>query len=199
MGILDHNSLIIIAVLTQRGRELLSQGKFNPTKYAFADDNIDYSLWDKTAISGNEGAEIEKQLILEPVSFDKACMRYKLITLDRDAQTVGEIITDKSNINIIEEDQIITVNINSIGINNSSYNIITSDYDKFVIADSVENLDNIEPLTNTYKNIKITESRFFVKPRTSSGWTTGYIIVEGNDSGARTEIKVILNITLASS
>jgi len=42
----DSSTVVVDAVLTKKGRELLAQGKeyFNITKYAFADDEVDYAL-----------------------------------------------------------------------------------------------------------------------------------------------------------
>tara|TARA_A100001015_G_C14985357_1_gene711305 strand:- start:968 stop:1321 length:354 start_codon:yes stop_codon:yes gene_type:complete len=48
MGFLDHstNNIIIDAVLTDRGRELLAanDGTFRIVRYAFADDEVDYTI-----------------------------------------------------------------------------------------------------------------------------------------------------------
>ncbi len=48
MGFLDHstNNIIIDAVLTDRGRELLAKndGSFRVVRYAFADDEVDYTI-----------------------------------------------------------------------------------------------------------------------------------------------------------
>lgn len=48
MGFLDHstNNIIIDAVLTDRGRELLAanDGSFRIVRYAFGDDEVDYSI-----------------------------------------------------------------------------------------------------------------------------------------------------------
>ena len=52
MGFLDHstNNIIIDAVLTDRGRELLSanDGSFRVVRYAFSDDEVDYSIIKKS-------------------------------------------------------------------------------------------------------------------------------------------------------
>ena len=63
MGFLNHatNNIIIDAVLTERGRELLSQnnGSFNIASFAFGDDEVDYGLIKKFGM--NVGKEkIEK-------------------------------------------------------------------------------------------------------------------------------------------
>ncbi len=48
MGFIDHstNNVIVDAVLTDKGRELLSQGAgtFNIAKFAFGDDEVDYGI-----------------------------------------------------------------------------------------------------------------------------------------------------------
>ena len=48
MGFLNHatNNIIIDAVLTERGRELLSQnnGSFRISSFSFGDDEVDYTL-----------------------------------------------------------------------------------------------------------------------------------------------------------
>ena len=51
MGYLDNSSITVDAVLTKRGRELLSKNnnngssKFEITMFALGDDEIDYSLF----------------------------------------------------------------------------------------------------------------------------------------------------------
>ena len=53
MGFLDHttNNIIVDAVLTDKGREKLAQsgtgGGLNIVKYAFADNEVDYTLLKK--------------------------------------------------------------------------------------------------------------------------------------------------------
>ena len=46
MGFLDHstNNIIVDAVLTDAGRDLLSKGDFEIVKFAFGDDEVDYGL-----------------------------------------------------------------------------------------------------------------------------------------------------------
>ena len=48
MGFINNTSQIINAVLTKKGKQYLakSDGKFNITKFALSDDEIDYTLWD---------------------------------------------------------------------------------------------------------------------------------------------------------
>ena len=50
MGFLNHatNNIIIDAVLTERGRELLANENFNVSNFALGDDEVDYSIIQKS-------------------------------------------------------------------------------------------------------------------------------------------------------
>ena len=68
MGFLDNTSITVDAILTKRGREILSQGgNFKISKFALSDEEIDYSLYDTTHPNGTDsyGAVIENISLLE--------------------------------------------------------------------------------------------------------------------------------------
>ena len=68
MGFLDNSTITVDAVLTKRGRQILSQGgNFNITKFALSDEEIDYTLYDVTHPNGTDsyGAVIENMSLLE--------------------------------------------------------------------------------------------------------------------------------------
>ena len=48
MGFLDNTSITVDAILTKKGRELLARGQneFKITKFALADDEVDYNLYE---------------------------------------------------------------------------------------------------------------------------------------------------------
>ena len=87
MGFLDNTSITVDAILTKKGRELLARGdgSFNITKFALADDEIDYNLWDTAHPNGSSyyGAVIENMPVLEAFTDQNQVMRYKLITLNK--------------------------------------------------------------------------------------------------------------------
>ena len=47
MGYLNNSTITVDAILTKKGRELLSKGQsqFNITQFAVADDEVDYTLY----------------------------------------------------------------------------------------------------------------------------------------------------------
>ena len=87
MGFLDNTSITVDAILTKKGRELLARGEnaFQITKFALADDEVDYNLWDTAHPNGSSyyGAVIEYMPVLEAFTDDTQVMRYKLITLNK--------------------------------------------------------------------------------------------------------------------
>ena len=87
MGYLDNRTVTVDAILTKKGRQLLSQGRqfFNITKFALSDDEVDYHLWNPAHPSGSNyyGVAIEQMPVLEPSPDETQTMRYKLVSLDK--------------------------------------------------------------------------------------------------------------------
>lgn len=96
MGYLDKSTITVDAILTNRGRELLSQGagNFTITKFAVADDEVDYGLYktDHPLGSNYYGAIIENMPVLEATPDETQTMRYKLVTI------TGEDLTRFGNV-----------------------------------------------------------------------------------------------------
>ena len=95
MGFLNNTTVTVDAILTKKGRELLAQGTeaFNITKFALADDEVDYGLWDVTHPNGSDyyGAVIENMPLLEAIPDENHVMRYKLVSLQRNVQNMAVI------------------------------------------------------------------------------------------------------------
>jgi len=92
MGFLNNTNVTVDAVLTKKGRELLAKGEnqFNITKFALADDEVDYRLWDVTHPNGSDyyGNVIESMPLLEAFPDENHVMRYKLVTLPKSTQAM---------------------------------------------------------------------------------------------------------------
>ena len=95
MGFLNNTTVTVDAILTKKGRELLAQGTeaFNITKFALADDEVDYNLWDVTHPNGSDsyGKVIENMPLLEAFPDENHVMRYKLITLPKSTARMPSI------------------------------------------------------------------------------------------------------------
>ena len=87
MGYLDNTSITVDAILTKRGRELLSQGglgAFNITQFALGDDEIDYTLFNEDHPNGSQfaGEAIENMPLIEAIPDEGNIMLHRLITLN---------------------------------------------------------------------------------------------------------------------
>ena len=102
MGYLNKATITVDAILTNRGRELLAQGgraSFNITKFAIADDEVDYGLYNVAHPEGSEyyGSIIENMPVLEATPDEQQIMRYKLVTLNS-TQFVSAFIQNNGQI-----------------------------------------------------------------------------------------------------
>jgi hypothetical protein len=91
MGYLDKSTITVDAILTNRGRELLSQGtgtgNFQITKFAVSDDEVDYGLYNTAHPLGSNyyGSIVENMPVLEATPDETQIMRYKLVTITDDS------------------------------------------------------------------------------------------------------------------
>ena len=92
MGYLNNTKVVVDAILTKKGKELLSKGRdlFNITKFALADDEIDYGLWNPAHPLGTNfyGIIIDNMPILEATPDETQTMRYKLVTLPKNTARI---------------------------------------------------------------------------------------------------------------
>ena len=94
MGFLDNTTVTVDAILTKKGREKLARdGDLVITQYAFADDDIDYGLYDVSHPNGSSfyGAVLENMPLLEAFTDETQVMRYKLFTADKDLDKLATI------------------------------------------------------------------------------------------------------------
>lgn len=87
MAYLNNQSVVIDAILTDKGRELLARndGSFRITQFSVSDDEVDYTLYNPNHPSGSAfyGEAIENTPIIQAFPNNTEIMKYKLITLPR--------------------------------------------------------------------------------------------------------------------
>lgn len=87
MGYLNNSSVVVDAILTDKGRELLSlnNGSFQITQFSLSDDEVDYTLYNPNHPSGSAfyGEAIENMPIVQAFPESQEIMKYKLLTLPR--------------------------------------------------------------------------------------------------------------------
>ena len=105
MGYLDNTSITVDAILTKRGRELLSQGglgAFNITQFALGDDEIDYTLFNEDHPNGSQfsGEAIENMPLIEAIPDENNIMIHRLITLNQGTSKLPTISANTSKITL---------------------------------------------------------------------------------------------------
>jgi hypothetical protein len=104
MGFLNNTSVVVDAILTRKGRELLARndGSFKITQFSLADDEVDYTLYNPNHPSGSAfyGEAIERMPVLEAFPDDTQIMKYKLITLPRGTAKIPVINVGYTSISL---------------------------------------------------------------------------------------------------
>jgi len=86
MSFIDNSGDIILdAVLTDLGRELLSRGdgSFKISHFGLGDDEINYELYDATAATNAEATTIKQLPVFEALTNNTVALKYRLINIVR--------------------------------------------------------------------------------------------------------------------
>jgi len=104
MSYLSSTSVVVDAILTKKGRELLARndGSFQITQFSLSDDEVDYTLYNPNHPSGSAfyGEAIEAMPIIQAYPNDQEIMKYKLITLPRGTAKIPVISLGYSSITL---------------------------------------------------------------------------------------------------
>jgi len=214
MGYLDNSSITVDAILTKKGRELLSRndGSFNITSFALADDEIDYSLFNENHPNGSQyaGEAIENMPLLEAFPDENNIMKHKLISLNQNITRIP-IITISNQAPILQKggvDSITPQTSNYNGINTlsepSGYLFTVKDRRLFssftATGQGSAASGTTQPIASTVavSETVIGNSLSFTAISTDSLFGTNNqiittITIEGLDTGARATIPVTIN------
>ena len=214
MGFLNNTTVTVDAILTKKGRELLAQGTnaFSVTKFALADDDVDYRLWDVSHPNGSDyyGSVIESMPLLEAFPDENHVMRYKLVTLPKNTIKMPVLNVSPGSITFTEPAGMgntgFVVAATTTNATDSSYTYILKDrtFANMTVA-AAGGGAGTGATTPFYlgeddapnsKTLVAASVRMQVVPVVSAGSTT--LIIVGNDTGATTSITITNNVTNAS-
>jgi len=206
MGYLDNSSITVDAIITKKGRELLSKGSDNfiITQFALADDEVDYNLWNAAHTQGSDfyGIIIENMPMLEATTDENFMMKYKLLSLPKNSTRIPKLLATPSTVTLAESTTIpqqvnletrFNVSDGMVGYTvtllNSDAAVITGDGDGIgVSSDLVSANEDKRSVTITCKNYFTITSKTLPDNLNLST----KIIVFGNESGARLEIPLTI-------
>ena len=210
MGYLNNSVVTVDAILTDVGRQLLSQnnGTFRITQFALADDEIDYTLYNPNHPSGSAyyGEAIQNMPLLEAFPQASQIMKYKLTTLPRGTAKIPILAIPASIALKQGQSQVITPQtLNYTGGNTfeqNGYTFTISDIRLFSTYEGVGintptaiNLNTTTTLgtsvsktvIGTSLNLRATTVNTLFSSTTSLQAT---LTIEGRDSGARSIIPI---------
>jgi len=220
MGYLNNSVVTVDAILTTKGRELLAKndGSFRITQFAFADDEIDYTLYNPTHPSGSAfyGEAIQNMPLLEAFPQETQIMKYKLATLPRGTAKLPVLNLGYSAITLVQGASLAitpqTLNYlgNSQAYETSGYSATISDvrlmstFTGIGINTTAAQTSNA-PITTTLGtnvsqtvigsqiNLRATTVNTLFGTNTQLSATITFV---GLDSGARLTIPVLINKTI---
>jgi len=154
MGFLNHatNNIIIDAVLTERGRELLARndGSFNITSFAFGDDEVDYSLIKKYSVPIGKEKIIKNTPIFEANPNENIAIKHPLISFPNPLLRIQQMPT------LVRDDSVENATVSLFDTRE------TENSDVGVVATiKVKNSLNATDITSLDQNI--TDNYFYVK------------------------------------
>jgi hypothetical protein len=212
--------VVVDAILTKKGRELLSRndGSFQITQFSLADDEVDYTLYNPSHPSGSAffGEAIEAMPVLQAFPDDNQIMKYKLVTLPRGTAKVPVLSVGSVSINLKQGASISVTpqTLNYLGATGATSNYEASGY-VFTIGDvrttsafngvgintpEATSLNSTTTIgTNVSKTVigttaNITATTVNTLFGTNKTLSTNLIII-GRDSGARITVPVTITKT----
>ena len=208
MGYLDNSSIIVDAILTKKGRELLARqdGSFNITQFALGDDEIDYGLYDVNHQLGTNyyGQAIEALPLVEAVPNENYVMKHKLVTLPKNISRMPTVTVGVTDIILTYggDKTPITPNTANFANGNRTYGytaiLANSDAAYLNVAPGGRIRTRTNPTTADYigdtgNSVTAVGTRFelVAKPQPVSDLTTTLTII-GNETGGYVTINVTI-------
>lgn len=206
MGYIQGDTIQLEAILTTKGRELLARGSgFEITKFAVADDEVDYSLWTPTHPLGTSyyARLIENMPLTEPVPDETQVMRYKLVTLPRGTKEIPVISLGFTSI-AMEFDRSNAVPVRpqtSQGFNGAGFGYTAILYDSTAATLVGSGLpDNVNFTTPAFFGDRSTANavvargmEFTISPKDVPSQVSTQLTIIGNQTGAVITIPVIVS------
>jgi len=132
MGYLDNTSITVDAILTKKGRQKLASGQpLNINKFALADDEIDYTLYEPAHPKGSAfyDSAIKAIPILEASPDETQILRHKIVTLPKGTTQIPivNLGIDSIKVNQTEGQVALSPTTSPQGNSNAGYTVVLAD------------------------------------------------------------------------
>lgn len=204
MAYLDNTEITVDAILTKKGRQKLASGQsLNITKFALADDEIDYTLYEPAHPKGSAyyDSAIRAIPVTEATPDETQILRYKLVTLPKGTTQIPVVKLGVTSIavNQTEGGVGLTPTTSPAGNTNGGYTLVLADQraGTLTVTNGTTGTGTVpvflgEEITTTAQVVSGLEFRFTPNPNLTIDVATT-ITVYGNDTGGSETIPV--NVT----
>ena len=203
MGYLDNTTLTVDAILTKKGRQLLSEGALEITKFALADDEGDYRLWDAAHSLGTNyyGQAIENMPLLEVFANENQMMRYKLITLPKNTTKLPLVQAGMTSISLARPGLSTTITPTTANIANGNrqagYTCVLSNSAIATLAvapgGKVDQESTFSAIgDDSATAVSVVGTKFTLTAKTVTADTSTTITIVGNETGGSVTVPVTI-------
>lgn len=207
MSYLNNSTVVVDAVLTKKGREILaSQGGLNITSYALADDEIDYRLYQPDHPQGSAFYDlaIKNIPVMESFTDETQVLKYKLVSLAAGVSSIPVISLGQSSINVSSDfrgEVILVPATNPVFNTTLGYTAILGNKNVgTIIGEQLETAATatipsfIGDVTSTTAQVALGIRFRFIPNSSLSTTTTTRLTVIGNESGGSISIPVTVTV-----
>jgi len=188
-------SVTVTAKMTDLGKRnlLTAPERFQITKFAALDDEVDYSLWNPTAANGDAdyGKAIEGLPTLEPVASNVFQAKYALIKdMDRTTQRMPIFTLNPTSVNLQYIDSMTQVHVLIQNVDEPTVRVILLDNTKADITAPGATMIDVNPLVvqNFIGQSGFTYAKAFECPTNS----TIEVTAKRNENNFNVETKMII-------
>lgn len=207
MSYLNNSTVVVDAVLTKKGREILaSRGGLNISSYALSDDEIDYRLYQPDHPQGSAFYDlaIKNIPVMESFTDETQVLKYKLVTLASGVSSIPVISLGQTSINVSSDfrgEVVIVPSTNPVFNTTLGYtailgnkNIGTIVGEQLEAAISATIPSFIGDVSSTTAQVALGIRFRFIPNSSLSATTTTRLTVIGNESGGAISIPVTVNV-----
>ena len=165
MGFLDQstNNIILDAVLTDVGREFLSRndGSFNIVKFAFSDDEVDYSIIQKYGRTVGKEKIIKNTPVLEALTNGDISQNYKLLSLSTPT------LIRLPSFELVTVSSTSAVNTTDLSMTNINMNIVNKRTASLIMKQTIGSSETV-PVELVDQTFRVEMNNLFITPGNST-------------------------------
>ena len=201
MAYLDNTEITVDAILTKKGRQKLASGQsLNISKFALADDEIDYTLYEPAHPKGSAyyDSAIRAIPVTEATPDETQILRYKLVTLPKGTTQIPVVKLGITAISVNQSEGGVSLSptTSPAGNTNAGYTVVLADQraGTLTVTNGTTGTGTVpvflgEEITTTAQVVSGLEFRFTPNPNLTIDVATT-LTVYGNDTGGSETIPV---------